>query len=527
MNSFLKIDKMRTGNARVDGLHGMMLRDVIPKREKFWWHYPALRTLNLLLLGALAANVTNGYDGSMLNGLQIIPDWKKYFDKPTGVRLGLISNGTRIGQVGALLATAPLLTKFGRRIPIILGHTILIVGIILQTAAQSFPMFVVGRVFIGFGNMIQQAACPVLIAELAYPPQRAIMTGFLNCGQSLGTIMAAWITYGTAFMAGSSWSWRLPSALQGVSSIFQLSMIIFIPESPRWLVFNDRREEALAILTKYHAEGDADSEFLKFEMAEIDNAIEMEKANSSSSWYEWIRTPASRYRLFIIVSLGFMIQWCGNALISYYLSLVLNSVGITNAKTQLLINGGITIVAFVFAIAFSLSMERVGRRPLFLVGFAGMFVSLFIFTVLTGVNQNNGFRNHTMGTVCVVLIYIFNIFYKMPAPVVDSYISEVAPYDLRAKAFVLLQATDAGSNLFNGFVNPIGLVAIKYKYYIVWCCLLVSHFVIAYFFFPETKGLSLEEVTEVFEGSRADEKLGHVDDTEKTHVDAVEIRETE
>jgi MFS family permease len=205
----------------------------------------------------------------------------------------------------------------------------------------------------------------------------------------------------------------------------------------------------------------------------------------------------------------------------------LNSVGITNAKTQLLINGGITIVAFVFAIAFSLSMERVGRRPLFLVGFAGMFVSLFIFTVLTGVNQNNGFRNHTMGTVCVVLIYIFNIFYKMPAPVVDSYISEVAPYDLRAKAFVLLQATDAGSNLFNGFVNPIGLVAIKYKYYIVWCCLLVSHFVIAYFFFPETKGLSLEEVTEVFEGSRADEKLGHVDDTEKTHVDAVEIRETE
>ena len=73
-----------------------------------------------------------------------------------------------------------------------------------------------------------------------------------------------------------------------------------------------------------------------------------------------------------------MIQWCGNALISYYLSLVLNSVGITNSKTQLLINGGITIAGFVFAIIFSLSMERVGRRPLFLVGFAGMFVSMFI-----------------------------------------------------------------------------------------------------------------------------------------------------
>lgn len=527
MNNLLNVDKMRTGNARVDGLHGIMLRDVIPKREKFWWHYPALRTLNFLLLGAIAANVTNGYDGSMLNGLQIIPAWKTFFGKPTGVRLGLINNGTRIGQVGALLATAPLLTKFGRRKPIILGHCILIVGIILQTAAQSYAMFVVGRVFIGFGNMIQQASCPVLIAELAYPPQRAIITGFLNCGQSLGTIMAAWITYGTAFIVGSSWSWRLPSALQGVSSIFQLTMVLFIPESPRWLVFNDRREEALAILTKYHAEGDSSSEFLKFEMAEIDNAIETEKANTLSSWYEWIRTPASRYRLCIIVALGFMIQWCGNALISYYLSLVLNSVGITKPKTQLLINGGITIAGFLFAIVFSLSMERVGRRPLFLVGFAGMFVSLFIFTVLTGINQNHGFRNHAMGTVCVVLIYIFNIFYKMPAPVVDSYISEIAPYDLRAKAFVLLQATDAGSNLFNGFVNPIGLVAIKYKYYIVWCCLLVSHFLVAFFFFPETKGLSLEEVAEVFEGHGSDEKLQHIEENEKNNVDTVEIRETE
>ena len=312
-----------------------------------------------------------------------------------------------------------------------------------------------------------------------------------------------------------------------MSSVFQLAMIIFIPESPRWLVYNDRREEALAILTKYHAEGDSDSEFLKFEMAEIDNAIQMEKTNSRSSWLEWIRTPASRYRLFIIVSLGFMIQWCGNALISYYLSLVLNSVGITNAKTQLLINGGITIASFVFAIGFSMSMERIGRRPLFLMGFGGMFVCLFIFTILTGVNQNHGFKNHSMGAACVALIYIFNIFYKMPAPVVDSYISEVAPYDLRAKAFVLLQATDAGSNLFNGFVNPIGLVAIKYKYYIVWCCLLVSNFVIAYFFFPETKGLSLEEVTEVFEGSRLDEKLENIDEDEKRNVDAIEIREDE
>jgi MFS family permease len=125
---------------------------------------------------------------------------------------------------------------------------------VLQTAAQNYAMFVVGRILIGFGNTMQQTTCPIFISELAYPSQRAQIVGFMISTGSLGSLIAAWITYGTAFIAGS-WCWRLLSALQAMSSVFQLTLCFFVPKSPRWLVHNNCREEAIEILTKYYAEG--------------------------------------------------------------------------------------------------------------------------------------------------------------------------------------------------------------------------------------------------------------------------------
>jgi sugar porter (SP) family MFS transporter len=480
------------------GVEGIMVKDVLPKRDRMWWNYPKLLKLNLLLLCAIVNDITNGYDGSMLNGLQIIPEWRDYFGKPIGQRLGTISNGVRFGQIASLFIISPLLQKYGRRVPIAIGSAILLVGVVLQTAAQSYGMFVAARIVIGFGNGIQQTACPILLAELTYPSQRPAIVGITNTMGNLGQLMAAWITYGTARGFVSSWSWRLPSALQAVSSIFQLSLVFFAPESPRWLIHNNRREEARQILREYHGEGEEDSKLARFEMIEIGLASEMGKP---SSWAEWWRTPANRYRFFIITTLSFIIQWCGNALISYYLHLVLDSIGVTGTKTQLLLNGGITINSFVFGILFSLVIDRIGRRPMFLVGMVGMFSAFLVLTALTGVNQGQNFSSAAMSRATVAMIFIFGIFYKMPAPMVDSYIAEISPYELRSKAFVIKQFGDACANLFSGYVNPIALAAIEWKYYIVWCCVLISNFLIIFFFYPETKKLSLEEVAQTFDGS--------------------------
>lgn len=298
----------------VRGVEGVTLRQT-GQRDRFWWHYPGLRMLNFLLLGCIVCDITNGFDGSMLNGLQVLESWQDAMGKPKGTRLGTITSGTRYGQLAALVICAPLIQKLGRRKPIAIGSALVLVGVALQTAAVNYEMFVLARVIIGFGNTIQNTACPILAAELAHPFQRTQIIGIQNSTGSLGQIMAAWITYGTAFIVGS-WAWRLPSLLQAVSSIFQLIMSFFIPESPRWLVHNSRHEEAYRILAKYHAEGNESSQLLQFEMAEIEAAIEAEKAQALSSWLEWTRTTANRYRLFIVVTSGFIIQWCGNALIS-------------------------------------------------------------------------------------------------------------------------------------------------------------------------------------------------------------------
>lgn len=513
----------RVDKSGVRGVDGVTLRHT-DQRTRFWWNYPGLRSLNLLLLGCIVCDMTNGYDGSMLSGLQIIDAWQDALGHPTGTRLGTITNGTRYGQLGALLIAAPLMQRLGRRVPIMIGSCILLVGVALQASSVNYDMFVISRVLIGFGNTIQNMACPILAAELAHPSQRTQIIGIQNTTGSLGQIMAAWITYGTSFML-SSWSWRLPSLLQAMSSIFQLVMMIFTPESPRWLVHKGRREEAYRILTKYHAEGDESSQLLQFEMAEIEAAIELEREQALASWMEWVRTSANRYRLFIVVTSGFIIQWCGNALITYYIHLVFESIGITSSKKQLLINGGMTISGFVWGNTWSQLIDKIGRRPMFLIGLSGMFVAFLMITVFTGVNAGIDYSNGGLGNATIFAIFLFGFFYKMPGCMVPSYVAEVSPFNLRAKAFVLNGFADAAANIFSGYTNPVGLAAIGWKYYIFWCCVLVSNFTIVYFFYPETKNLSLEEVGQLFDGppKNTESKVTHDEDKEhEPHVTMIE-----
>jgi hypothetical protein len=88
----------------------------------------------------------------------------------------------------------------------------------------------------------------------------------------------------------NSWSWRIPSLLQALVSVIQIFTIYVVPESPRWLIANDRTEEASRILSKYHAGSDEPSELVRFEVAEITAAIEFERANKSTSFLQFFRT---------------------------------------------------------------------------------------------------------------------------------------------------------------------------------------------------------------------------------------------
>lgn len=108
----------------------------------------------------------------------------------------------------------------------------------------------------------------------------------------MGAIVAAWSTYGT-FKLSSDWSWRIPSLLQAAVSIIQLLLIYFVPESPRWLIANDRTPEATKILCKYHSGTEEPTELVLLQVAQIAGAIEFERSSESVSYLQFFRTSRS------------------------------------------------------------------------------------------------------------------------------------------------------------------------------------------------------------------------------------------
>jgi hypothetical protein len=130
-----------------------------------------------------------------------------------------------------------------------------------------------------------------------------ISIGFhLSTNKSTGGLIAAGITFGTAKM-DSTWAWRIPSAVQGVFSIICIIIIPFIPESPRWLVYQNEGEKAMEVVAYMYADGDRDDPMVVAQFKEIMDTIEYEKNSGETlSMLQLIRTPSARKRVTLAVS---------------------------------------------------------------------------------------------------------------------------------------------------------------------------------------------------------------------------------
>lgn len=478
------------------------LKDVLPKHGKPWYKNTSVMKLNFLLLCALLTQTASGFDSSMLNGMQSLPHWQSYFGQPTGAKLGAMTFGPTGGILISILVSSQLADRYGRRYPICGGSLIIILGSVLQGAAQNYAMFVSSRFLVGFGLGIVSVSAPPLLSECAYPTQRGKLVSFYLVTWPLGSLLAALITYGT-FKMDSSWSWRIPSLLQCFFSMIQAVLSLFCPESPRWLIYQNRQKEALDILIKYHGDGDPNSELVRFEMAEITATLEMEKIQKKSRWAEWFASRGMKHRFFLAAWIPAMLQWSGNALTSFYLAIILRSIGITDSNTQLIINACLSAWGFLNAVPAALLVDRVGRRKLFLIAEASMLVCYIIWTTCSALNQEHNFENKGYATAVLAMIFLYGACYHICSPIAPTYIMEVVPYSLRAKAAMMYQLTGNLAGLYNSFANPVAMEAISWRYYIVWCCMLALNFTLVWFFFPETKGRALEEVAEIFDGPGA------------------------
>lgn len=480
---------------------GLLLKDILPER-KYWWNYRYLWRLNLSLLCALLANAVNGYDGSVLSGLQSLPTWVDYFDHPHGAGLGVLGVGINIGGSAAMLIAGYMVDFFGRRIPLAIGCVIIIVGAIVGAAANSYGMFLGGRILVGFGNGLCAIAAPMILAEVAHPSQRVRLMSMYAPTYPLGGVIAGWTTFAT-FRYVTQWSWRLPMALQGVFSVIQLVGVFFCPESPRWLVAVGKRQKAVDILVKHHGDGDPDSPLVKFELSEIEASLEEDSLKRSYSWMEFFKTKGNRRRLGIMLFFPWARQFTSTNLISYFFPIVLSTAGITNDKIQLELNAGMNMVAFAFAISTNFYIERVGRRVAMILPMFLCALCVTIWVILMSQIVDSGYTRPSLGYGVVVVVYLFQGIIHIFDAACEPYVQEISTFELRAKITIMWNFGQQVVEYVSSFANPVAMASLNWKYLLLYVVLCFIYVVVMYIFFPETKGLSLEECAMIFDGDEA------------------------
>ncbi|KAL6405893.1 general substrate transporter [Ilyonectria robusta] len=478
------------------------LHAVLPPNAKPWYRQGHLVKLNFCLISCMMYASTNGYDGTLLNGFQSLNRWVDFMEDPDATWLGTINclYWITVGVVAPVSSWAA--GKWGRKIPSYCGFIFLIASTCLQAVAQNPAMFIVARTILGGSTACFGIAVPLLIAELAYPTQRAIMSNLYPAGFFVGSSISAWSVYGMRNYA-SSWCWRLPTILQVLCPLSGLVGLYLSPESPRWLISEGRIEDARQILVDWHAGGDTNSALVEFEMAEIIEAVRAEKeASGTARFSDLWKGPGNRHRLFITITIGFFAQWVGNNVVSYYLALVLDTVGVTSADDQTLVSACLQFWNLIFAVIGALFIDRLGRRMIFQLSFAIMLVSYVIVTGLSGSFASTG--NASTGLAVIPFLFVFYAGYGISlTPLLIAYPLEIWTFQLRALGLSVVWMSTVVSVVFNVFVNPIALSAIGWKYYLVFVAVLVSYGVTAYYFYPETRGYTLEEMAIVFDGDKS------------------------
>ena len=359
-------------------------------------------------------------------------------------------------------------------------------------------MYIVARMLLGVGILFAIISGSALIGELGYPKERATLTSLFNASYFIGSILAAAIAIRTTGIKGD-WSWRIPSLLQICPSLLQICTVFLLPESPRWLISKDRDDEAFAILTKYHAEGDADSLLVKAEMAQIRSTIKIEMEHSNQTWLDLFKTAGMRRRALIAGFLGLFTQMSGNTLLSYYQNLLFQLIGYTTDYAKTRINIANQCWSLLNAMIIALIVTRFRRRWMFMLSAGSMtlvFMSMTICFQRLGHAKDNDYTNKSAQYAALFFYFAYSPCYNIGNnSLTYTYLVELFPYAQRSMGIGFEQIFGKLGGFFSINVNPIAMKALNWKYFAIYCGWITFEFLFVYFMYPETYNRTLEELT--------------------------------
>ncbi|KAF7880349.1 uncharacterized protein EAF02_007195 [Botrytis sinoallii] len=448
-------------------VQNIALADATAKQKPSLWTWRMGQLYVILFLATLNAAV-NGYDGSVMSSINSYAQYRSYFGfdltkgtPATGIVYAMFTIGNLVGAGFA----GPAADWKGRRWGMFLGAGVIIVGAIVQATSQNLGAFMIGRFMLGVGAAMGPSSALPYVSEMAHPSFRGAMTGVYTTFYFVGAIPGTFIPYATSYIHGSQ-AWRIPLWLQMNFSGIVFILVLFLPESPRWLVANDRHEEALDIMAKYHGEGNRSSPLVQLELREM--MEEISKTGADKRWWDFrelFDTREVRYRTMLTCAIALFGQWTGNA-----------GAGIKNNHTQLLLQGMQSVLSFIGALIGAAYTDHWGRRPQLLISTSLISLLFLIILILNALNTTTDPGTHL--TV---------------AKSVAASNAEIAMIFLFSFVF---------ARGLQYFVTGIAFSGAGWRYYylfIFWDLLEVAFI---YFFFVETKGRTLEELTEIFNAAK-------------------------
>ncbi|KAI8879159.1 general substrate transporter [Backusella circina FSU 941] len=439
-----------------------------------------------------------GYDQGVMSGILVNDLWLSEFGYPSATIQGLV---VAIFELGAFFTSSPtswFMDHIGRRLTILIGAAIFIVGGAIQTGSISIPMILVGRLIAGFGIGFLSTVLPVYTSELSQTHNRGRVTVLGMSINMLGYTASEFIDYGFSFVQ-SEWSFRGPLLLQCIFALILAIGTFFLPESPRYLVSKQENERAIKILSDMQGKEKDDPNVVD-EFQSIKETLELEAKLGQPTWKEMF--TIYRKRSLIAIAVQALGQMSGINIVTYYAPKMYEAV-LGPGRQTILFAGFTALVYFIGALIAAVLVDRVGRRPLFMSGSVFMTVWLVLMAV---------FNKISLGLTSAILVIIFTMIYVGTFGITWAcvdwlYPAEIFPFRTRAKGMSLAVSSNWLCNFAVGLWTPPLLEKIGWATYLFYAAWNVIALVIVYIWFVETKGKSLEEVDLIFDDGCAEDKI--------------------
>ncbi|KAI9301483.1 general substrate transporter [Cunninghamella echinulata] len=423
-----------------------------------------------------------------------------------GTVVSLLQVGCCIGAILSSFVADPL----GRKKSIMVFAFVFLLGGILQVVANRIEIMMVGRCISGLGIGSCSMLVPMYLAEIASKSNRGKSLVSWQLNIVIGIFLSYWVDYACirGFSPTNNLQWRLPLIIQLVPGIILFFGIMILPESLRWLADKGKEDQLKLSLLKLREVPETD-ELFQEELQEILTTAKEEADNKKLLSYHF-KQKTTLHRLSIGILLQVFQQLTFTNGINYYAPNIFRSIGLTSNATDILATGiyGAVKVLFVI-ISYFLVDGKYGRRRTLIIGSIVMFISLYGLAIfIYKIQQENGgviddtLKVGVKGYLAIFMVYLFAAGYEFSfGPIPWLYCSELFPTAIRAVCLSITTFFNWAFNAAIAKITPIMMTQLQYGTYFFFgtMCLVMGVFV--YLFVPETRGKSLEEINQLFNGN--------------------------